>query len=151
MDYRVGERVYFGRSHGEQTLGEIVKVNPSRLKIKQLESRGSYKNHPIGTVWMVPPALVSRPGEVRQGAGLVTASTPAPPRRPPSTDETMRAIVMLYGGLSPENLTMDGELSPTEARRRAAAIRRELRLHFRDLGREVSEDEAWRWHEQHGR
>jgi len=55
---KVGQKVLFGRSNGEKTLGEIVKINPSRAKIKQLESRGSFKDHPLGMVWTVPPQFI---------------------------------------------------------------------------------------------
>ena len=54
---KVGMKVYFGRGNGEQTLGEIVKVNPKKFKVKQLETRGTRKSHAIGTVWTVPPSL----------------------------------------------------------------------------------------------
>ena len=57
---RVGMQVLFGRSHGERTLGEVVKVNPARVKVKQLDVRGSIKSHPVGTIWTVPPALCHR-------------------------------------------------------------------------------------------
>jgi hypothetical protein len=74
---KVGMRVYFGRSHGEQTLGEIVKVNRAKLKIKQLESRGTMKSYPVGTVWTVPASLCS----IVQDNGSV-AKLAMPPREP---------------------------------------------------------------------
>jgi len=52
---QVGQKVRFGRGNGEQTLGEIVKVNLKRLKVKILEDRGSRSQ--AGTVWSVPPSL----------------------------------------------------------------------------------------------
>jgi len=54
---KVGMKVLFGRSNGQQTLGEIVKVNPRKFKVKQLEERGVRKSHSVGTVWTVPPSL----------------------------------------------------------------------------------------------
>lgn len=75
-DFKVGQKVFFGRSFGEKTLGEIVKINPSKLKIKQLEDRGSIKNYPVGTIWTVPPSLVS-PVEGNQTAPKVTIPEPA--------------------------------------------------------------------------
>jgi len=53
------QRVYFGRDHGERTLGEIVKRNPKKAKIRQLESRGRSRSHAIGTIWTVPWSLVT--------------------------------------------------------------------------------------------
>jgi hypothetical protein len=53
-DAFVGQRVYFGRPNGEKTLGEVVKVNRTKLKVRQLESRGQYRNHPEGAIWNVP-------------------------------------------------------------------------------------------------
>lgn len=57
---RVGDKVMFGRKQGEKTLGAVIEVNRTRAKIKQLESRGVYRDHQIGTVWAVPFSLLSR-------------------------------------------------------------------------------------------
>ena len=54
-----GMKVFFGRPNGEKTLGTIVKVNRKKCKVRQEESRGFYKNHPVGTVWVVPFSLIS--------------------------------------------------------------------------------------------
>lgn len=54
--FMVGQEVLFGRENGEKTRGRVVKVNPTRLKIEQLEARGG---HAIGTKWNVPPKFVS--------------------------------------------------------------------------------------------
>ncbi len=54
---KIGQQVLFGRVHGEKTLGVIVKVNPTKLKVKQMEVRGSFRDYPIGTVWTVPASL----------------------------------------------------------------------------------------------
>lgn len=54
---RVGQKVLFGRKHGEQTPGVIVKVNPKTFKVRQLEARGTFANHPVGMVWTVSPSL----------------------------------------------------------------------------------------------
>ena len=57
-DFKKGDTVYYGSPNGEKTKGEIVKVNRKTYKIKQLESRGTHKNHPIGTVWTVAKTIV---------------------------------------------------------------------------------------------
>ena len=61
---KIGMRVYFGRENGEETLGEIVKINPKKFKVKTLESRGVRKNHAIGTIWTVPPSLCTPESDV---------------------------------------------------------------------------------------
>lgn len=134
-DFQKGDRVLFGRSNGEKTLGEVVKVNRAKLKIKQLEARGTYRAYPVGTVWTVPPSLCTK----------ASGSTPVPeapkPKRPEG--EILNEIRGIYASLSPENLSCDGELPISHVRRRAASLRGQLRVCFRELGREVSESEAF--------
>ena len=60
-DGKVGMKVLFGRSNGEKTLGEIVKINRKNFKVKTLEARGTRRNHKVGSVWNVPPTLC-KPG-----------------------------------------------------------------------------------------
>lgn len=134
-DFKVGEQVYFGRTFGEKTLGEIVKVNPAKLKVKQLDSRGSYKSYPVGTIWMVPPSMCSKVN----GPVIQEASKPARPEA-----EILRDIKNFYCDLSPESLSCDGELPRSQVQRRAANVRRKLQDCFRELGRTVSEDEAFK-------
>ncbi len=62
--FKVGDKVTFGRTFGEKTLGEIVKVNRVKLKVRQLESRGTFRDHPIGTIWTVPPQFCQPVGAV---------------------------------------------------------------------------------------
>lgn len=57
IQVKVGMKVLFGRTNGEQTLGEIIKVNKARLKVKQLESRGAMRSYPVGTTWTVTAGL----------------------------------------------------------------------------------------------
>lgn len=54
-----GMSVMFGRGRGERTLGRVVKVNRLRVKVQQLTKRGSLKDYPVGTLWAVPPNLLS--------------------------------------------------------------------------------------------
>ncbi len=137
-DCKVGMKVMFGRSHGEQTLGEIVKVNSVKCKVKQLESRGTLKDHKVGTIWTVPTSLLTPVG------GTVAASAPvAVPVKPKRPDaDIMRDIGKYYNWLSPENLTCDGECSRSEVARRRTAFNAKLRELFAEIGRKVSEDEA---------
>lgn len=59
-DFKVGDKVVFGRSHGEQTEGTVVKVNRTKLKVRQDESRRSY---PVGSIWGVPPNMCRKVGQ----------------------------------------------------------------------------------------
>lgn len=56
--YKVGDPVMFGRGHGEKTRGTVTKVNRKTCKVRQDESRGTMKSHPIGTLWTVPFSLL---------------------------------------------------------------------------------------------
>jgi len=59
-DLSVGDKVLFGSRRGEETLGEIVKLNPSRAKVRTLEDRGRVRHSATGAVWTVPYSLISR-------------------------------------------------------------------------------------------
>jgi hypothetical protein len=132
-DCKVGMQVNFGRSQGEQTLGEIVKVNAVKCKVKQLESRGTMRNYPVGTVWTVPVSLLTPvEGSVK----------PVAAKRPDAV--IMSEINDCYNRLSPENLHCDGEISRSAAARKAVALNARLRHLFQEIGRKVSEDEAYR-------
>lgn len=77
--FKVDDMVYFGRTHGEKTLGKIKKVNPKKYKIEQMEDRGSIRDYPIGTLWTVPFHLVSA------APGTVASAPVAVPAAPRST------------------------------------------------------------------
>ena len=74
---KVGDKVWFGRKAGEKTLGEVLKVNAASVKVKQLESRGTMKDHPVGTEWRVHPTLVT------PVSGAVTPAAPPAPKAAP--------------------------------------------------------------------
>ena len=135
-DIKVGDKVYFGRNHGEQTLGEVVKVNRVKVKVRQLESRGTQRDYAVGTVWTVPVSLLRRADD----AGNVVPEPPKP-KRPDS--DILSEIRGIYCRLSPENLWCDGEASLSQVRRMGAMLRRRLAECERELGRKVSESEAF--------
>ena len=154
---RPGDKVLFGRSHGEQTLGTVLKVNPKSVMVQQDEARGTMRAYPVGTKWKVAPSFVRKVegGSVaapvmapevmarlkaRQDADFA-ALTGRTTVRPEAT--IMQEILRCYAGLSPENLTCDGELRGPAVARRAAALRSRLRALFVELGRKVSESEAY--------
>jgi hypothetical protein len=174
-----GDKVYFGRSHGEQTLGEVVKVNRVKVKVRQLESRGMYKSHAVGTVWTVPVSLLvkadpsTKAAEPPVGAygsyemNMLRSAGYTPRTMAPEVQNRLREnqdrdfaamtgnrvkrpeadilveIRRIYSGLSPENLHCDGEISRSAAARRGVALNRRLRECFVELGRRVSEGEAF--------
>ena len=55
----IGGLVQFGRKNGEQTVGEIIKVNAKRCKVRTLSARGSNGRSPAGSVWTVPFSLLT--------------------------------------------------------------------------------------------
>lgn len=133
-----GARVMFGRTHGERTLGEVVRANRASVQVRQLEARGG---RPAGTLWRVATSLVTPVGGSVAAAPVMPVPVPVSKR---ADAEILREIRSIYAGLSPENLHMDGEISRAAAARRGAALNRRLRACFTELGRKVSESEAYR-------
>ena len=76
-----GMKVLFGRANGAKTLGEIIKLNPTKAKVKTIEARGS---GPAGVIWNVPVlhALRHGPNPGEEGEGSTRD-----PRRPPGNPE----------------------------------------------------------------
>lgn len=147
-DFTVGQKVYFGRAKGQQTLGIIAKLNPAKAKVRTLETRGHRSTS--GEEWGVPYSLM-RPADTDAKPG-----TPAPPvpkqkltYNPFGGIENLilEALLSVYSGLSPENLTADGELPFTAVRQRKAELDRQLRGLTLALGREVDELEVYDWYE----
>lgn len=137
---RVGDKVQFGRTHGEHTVGVVEKINARSVKVRQTEARGA---HPVGTIWRVSPRLVWLAGGSPPCTGHVV------PQVKRSEDEIMGDIMGCYNGLSPENLWCDGEASPSQARATERHLNAKLRECFRELGRTVNESEAWDWARTH--
>ena len=141
--YTKGQRVYFGRTHGEKTLGRVVKVNRVTCQVEQLEARGTYKAHSVGSKWKVPFRLLSPADD--GPPPLVPPRAPVEPQGTRSEAEIMSDVRRCYGNLSPENLHCDGEISVSAARRKERVLNRELKSLFRELGREVDEMAAYRY------
>ncbi len=55
---KVGMKVYFGRVRGEKTLGEVIKINPTKAKVKILEDRGNGQGCEPGSIWGVPYSMM---------------------------------------------------------------------------------------------
>lgn len=139
----VGMKVWFGRSHGEQTLGTIQKVNRQTVAVRQDEARGTMRTYPVGTIWKVPHRLC-RVADQQATQNTVQTAAPAAPKAARPEAHILREIQNCYCSLSPENLYCDGERSHTAAMRVARTLKAQLKSLFRELGREVSEDEAYR-------
>jgi hypothetical protein len=58
-------------------------------------------------------------------------------------DQILRDLQGLENDLSPENLTCDGELSPSEVRSKHAALKRKRAALVKELGREPVGCELW--------
>jgi len=149
QDFKLGQKVYFGREHGEQTLGKIIKLNPTRAKIEILERRGNGRGSAPGSKWVVHYEAL-RPADTDAKPGAV----PPPVKREPLVynpfahleNLILEALLTVYSGLSPENLTADGELSRAQVARRYAELQRQLKGLTLALGREVDEAEVYGWY-----
>lgn len=58
----------------------------------------------------------------------------------------LEALLAVYSGLSPENLTADGELPRSQVNRRYNELQRQLRGLQTAFGREVDESEVYGWY-----
>jgi hypothetical protein len=137
----VGQKVYFGRTHGEQTLGEIVKLNPTKAKVRTLEARGS--RGLAGRQWGVPYSMLKLADE-----DVVVPAKPEPLTYSPfdADNDILQVIAGVYNELSPENISCDGELSRSRVQQRYKECQRKVRGLQIALGRNISEDQAMDWH-----
>lgn len=145
---RIGTKVYFGRENGERTLGEIAKLNPTKAKVRTLENRGQQGRSPVGSLWNVPYSMLTL-----ADGGDVPNTVSFKPEVAPLTyspfdhveNLILEAILSCYSGLSPENLTGDGEKPLAMVRADRARLERQLRGLQSAYGRQVSEEEAYGW------
>jgi hypothetical protein len=139
----INKQILFGRPHGEKTLGTILKVNVNKCKVRQDDLRGN-AGRPIGTTWTVPFELIY----ARDANGNATVPPPAPVVKKPITDfwimDNKHELIILgeiYGALSPENISADGERPLWQVRQLRAEYERKLRACFVLLDRELDEIE----------
>lgn len=149
---RVGMVVEFGRDSGEWTRGTIIKVNPTKAKVKTLEARGSGRGSFVGAEWSVPYSMM-RPAT---SAGVGTPYIPSDPSDAPLSEYMSHgdtcivlAIVDAYNSLSPEFLTADGERPMSQVHALRRKLENRLSHLFIALGRRVSEKVAYDWAEKH--
>ena len=62
------------------------------------------------------------------------------------TQEQEQAFINLASRLSPENLCCDGLATKAQVRKRLAQIRREWKALEKEVGRKVTENQAWGFH-----
>lgn len=160
-------RVIFGRNHGEKTLGEVVKFNPSRAKVRTLENRGDGRGSVVGATWTVPyslmktedgrqvnqfgPVPISHTPTANELAELLQRGSSTPPAAPVFTPNVwdnvehniVEAICGVYSDLSPESLTADGERSNSEMRAIKTQCDRRLRGLFMALNFHLDETQAY--------
>jgi hypothetical protein len=149
----VGMKVMFGRGNGEQTLGEIIKINPTKAKVKTLQTRGNGRGSSAGAIWTVPYSLMNPAGvafidELNSLPPLDSAELPLPYNEFSEMNLIVEAVVQTYNHLSPEWLTCDGELPRTRVIARKIELERRLKGLFMALGRPVSESVAYKWEEE---
>ena len=144
---KVGMKVVFGRGNGEQTLGEIVKVNPTKAKVKTLEGRGAGRGSNVGAVWSVPYSMM-KPADATQTPQADPSDAPLPVYMPYGDARIMEAIIDCYTRLSPEYLTADGERPMNQVRQLKHSLETRLAHLFRAIGRPVSEEAAYRWEDE---
>lgn len=161
--FSVGMRVVFGRGNGEKTIGEIVKLNPTKAKVKTLEARGNGRGSMPGTVWSVPYSLMTPEGVAMidelnskkpvsffpqgQAAIVDPSDIPVPYNEFMQYGDRciMEAIVDTYNRLSPEFLTADGERPMAQVVVLRDALNKRLKHLFLAYGRPVSEAVAYQW------
>jgi len=145
-----GMKVIFGRSNGEKTLGEIVRCNNKKANVRILVQRGSGRGSEVGTEWGVPYSMM----EPANAQDISEAQSEEVVKVLPKLEYNMfagvenlilEAINVIYGELSPENLSCDGELSATRIKEKRIVLQRQLMGLQLALGRNISEEQAWEW------
>jgi hypothetical protein len=95
----------------------------------------------------VPSGIPGIPRNWRVSPQLLTkeASLPAPPAKR-TEEDLMNEILDCYAGLSPENLSCDGEASRAHMMKRSRELNDRLNVAFKELGYRVTETAAYAWH-----
>ena len=148
LDARVGMKIVFGRENGDQTLGQIIKVNRAKAKVQILESRGNGRGSSVGSVWSVPYSMMTVVIGGQDLVGIAKDPSDNPVVYNPfnSGDNLiMDAILDTYTRLSPEWLTADGERPMAQVNSLRNSLNNRLRHLFGALGRPVSESAAYKW------
>jgi hypothetical protein len=132
-DLKPGDPVSF-MARGKKHYGTIKTINAKTCSVKVPTGIPGYEGQP----WRVPPGLLTKEASVPEVKRL---------------DEKglMEEILDCYGGLSPENLSCDGEASRAHIQQKSRELNGRLEVAFRQLGRRVSETEAYDWYRKQPR
>ena len=140
---RVGMKVFFGRGNGEKTLAEIEKINDKTAAVKTLEERGHGRGGQVGACWRVGFSLL----EAAEQADVLPPVKLEYDMFDTVSEYILLAINTVYGALSPENLSQDGELPASRVREKQAVLNRQLKGLCAAFGRPVKEEEVWDWYQ----
>lgn len=152
-----GTKVIFGTENGAQTQGTILKVNRVMAKVRQDEARNS---RPVGTMWNVPPSLMrTTDGKFIDSDWNIVDEKPNLRKAPTGMGDPnampndwwiqqyqheIHILNDIYAGLSPENLTCDGECSASQVSHRHADLMRKKAAVETLMERRMSEDTTYR-------
>lgn len=127
----------------EDAFGKEFTMRGDRFRIAGIKTRRP--KYPVSIVRLRDGSRRKCSADAVRHALAVAALAPAPKR-----DEftILDEICSTYSALSPENLTCDGELSRAQVARKRAGLNDRLRKLFAELGRTVSEGEAWTAYEK---
>ncbi len=133
-ELKEGQEVLFGKT--TKTKGRIVKLNPSRVRVKALEA---HKNSPVGAEWNVPYSMIYP----------LTPQKPKPLEYNPFDEVEnliLQAIVLLYD----KDPNCDGEATNKRAVIYFKNLHEEQLKHLQAaLGREVTPQQAHHWYKQY--
>lgn len=144
----VGQTVTF--NHRGRTITATVqecKRKRARIRITS-DPDGSLQ---VGKDYMIDMNRIC----VTNGKVVAPPGTHVPPMQKPKIfhhgpeAHVMFAIISCYNGLSPENLTGDGERPLMQQRALRQEYQRILKGCFAALGQEVTEEEAYKWMDEH--
>ncbi len=121
--------VTFGRPNGRKMEGLIIKKNAKTAIIRSAHALCSVAWELCTPINGVAPSICQPALKFNMFDTV--------------NNHILEAIYCLYGNLSPENLTCDGEISGSQIRQRSAKYHAQLKHLFAALGRSVSEQEIY--------
>jgi hypothetical protein len=150
QECKFGMKVYFGRKNGQKTLAEVIKLNPTRAKVKTLEQRGQGRGSAIGSVWNVAyEALTAAPTDAKPGETVVFVAPPLvePMKYNPFDQKNglYSCLANAYNALEPESLTCDGEASRGQIVAKQREYQRQIKGLNYAIGREIDAMSIFDW------
>lgn len=142
IECRVGMAVQ-ATIEGVLFTGTVEKCNAVNAKVR---SNVQYKRHSPGTVFKIPYEWLAVTGD--NGNAVVQAKKKLEYSPFDSNNLLLQALVEVYDGLSPENLTHDGELPLNRVRLIRAELERKIKGITLALGYSPNESELYDWYDQ---